>query len=121
MALSSVRGENFLVLSESITGGERGVKRIFILEEEKAEGWWEFMEAIYDVQRVELVELEWLKGKTRAEAEQGNGEAPVHVLCQGIISITCQCCGEEMEVRVSRKEKVKACRYSRCLRQRLVG
>lgn len=108
MALSSIRGEKFLVLSEGSTEEMKGFRQIFILEREKTSGWWQFMELIFEVQGVELVEPEWLKGKGRLMVRQENVEDWKKCSAPRSFSVSCPCCGEEMEVRVSRKGKETA-------------
>lgn len=64
------------------------------------------MEEIFEVQEIELVELEWVKGKGRAEVGQGSVADLKSCSSTGTFFISCPCCGEEMEVKVSRKETV---------------
>lgn len=45
-------------------------RKIFVLEGEKAEGWWQLMEAFHEVAGIDLVPPEWLKGKGRGAASQ---------------------------------------------------
>lgn len=112
MPLSSIRGEEYLVLSEGNVGGGGGFNWIFVSEREKAGRWWQIMEAIFEVQRIELVEPVWVKGKGRADSGLGTVADPKSLFSLGTFSISCSCCGVKMEVGVNKKETMNARRSS---------
>lgn len=86
------------MFSESKEGVIGGINRIFVPECEKAEDWWQLMEAFHEVVRIDLIPLEWLKGKGRVVASQK--------ICHDVASmmvVRCPGCKQEWEFRLEQK------------------
>lgn len=63
MALSGKKRGNFLVLSKGKDGPKGRINRLFLPEGDKADGWWQMMEAIHVVVDVKLIPPDWVTKK----------------------------------------------------------
>lgn len=64
MMLNRNRNGKFLVLTERKVDAMGDGNRVFIPDGEKAEGWWQMMEALHEVVGVTLVPPEWVMKKS---------------------------------------------------------
>lgn len=63
MSLGGNKRGKFFMFSEDKEESRRYLNRIILPDGDKADGWWQFMEAVHVVANIELIPPIWLKGK----------------------------------------------------------
>lgn len=102
MAVNNNKKGKFVVLSRVMNGKNDRCTRIFIPEGEKTEGWWNLMEAIYEIFGVKLTPPEWVTKNEKKVLQicflpwTGNP----YVL---LILNYCPCCNSELVIRLEKQ------------------